>query len=139
MNKEIVLVVVAILVFSASTFLINHYFLPAQLINIPQTYLFFTLASIITMLILVVVKRKNLDIVGVSFLLITTIKAGIAFWCGKNIIYASEKYKYTFEAWHLIKEEGILSLLVAVIGIISGVFPAISAYRTDISKTLTQS
>ncbi|MBL7831064.1 MAG: ABC transporter permease [Saprospiraceae bacterium] len=53
--------------------------------------------------------------------------------------YASEKYKYTFEAWHLIKEEGILSLLVAVIGIISGVFPAISAYRTDISKTLTQS
>lgn len=92
MNKEIVLVVVAILVFSASTFLINHYFLPAQLINIPQTYLFFTLASIITMLILVVVKRKNLDIVGVSFLLITTIKAGIAFWYGKNIIYASEKY-----------------------------------------------
>ena len=92
MNKELLQVSIITLVFSACCFLVNYYFIPSVSLNIPTTYLFFTTTSIITLLTLVVVKSKNLDIVGISFLLITTLKLGIAFWFGKNIIYASEKF-----------------------------------------------
>ncbi len=53
--------------------------------------------------------------------------------------YAAEKYKYSFDGLIWINEESKLCILVAIIGILAGLFPAISAYRTEISKTLTQS
>lgn len=51
--------------------------------------------------------------------------------------YLSETYHYDFTGWIWLKEEWYILLGAILIGIISALYPAIKAYRTDISKTLS--
>ncbi len=51
--------------------------------------------------------------------------------------YLSETYHYDFTGWIWLKEEGLILIGAIIIGIISALYPAIKAYRTDISKTLS--
>ncbi len=54
-------------------------------------------------------------------------------WLGQ---YLQTSYRYTFDAWKLLKEEGFLFLAALFIGLIAGIIPAIMAYKTDIAKAL---
>jgi putative ABC transport system permease protein len=51
--------------------------------------------------------------------------------------YLAETYHYDFTGWIWLKEEWYILAGAIVIGIISALYPAIKAYRTDISKTLS--
>ncbi len=50
--------------------------------------------------------------------------------------YMLENYRYSFEPWKFVKEEGFLFIGSIVIGIIAAIIPAMHAYRTQISETL---
>ena len=52
--------------------------------------------------------------------------------------YLTEAYHYDFSGWIFIKEELYLFIGAIFIGIIAALFPALKAYRTDISKTLSK-
>ena len=52
--------------------------------------------------------------------------------------YLTEAYHYDFSGWIFIKEEFYLFIGAIFIGIIAALFPALKAYRTDISKTLSK-
>ena len=52
--------------------------------------------------------------------------------------YMSDEYKYSFQAWSFLKEEGYLLLGALVIGFVAAVIPAIQARNTDISETLSK-
>ena len=51
--------------------------------------------------------------------------------------YLAENYHYSFTGWLWLKEEWYLLFGAMLIGIVSALYPAIKAYRTDISKTLS--
>lgn len=51
--------------------------------------------------------------------------------------YLAETYHYDFTGWIWLKEEWYILAGAIIIGIISALYPAIKAYRTDISKTLS--
>ncbi len=51
--------------------------------------------------------------------------------------YLAKNYHYSFTGWIWLKEEWYLLEGAILIGIISALYPAIKAYRTDISKTLS--
>ncbi len=50
--------------------------------------------------------------------------------------YLFQLYKYRFDAWDFIREEGFLLAGALSIGLAAAVIPAIQAYRTEIAKTL---
>lgn len=52
--------------------------------------------------------------------------------------YMSEEYKYSFQAWSFLKEEGYLFLGALAIGFVAAIIPAIQARNTDISETLSK-
>ena len=51
--------------------------------------------------------------------------------------YLAKNYHYNFTGWIWLKEEWYLLLGAMLIGIVSALYPAIKAYKTDISKTLS--
>lgn len=51
--------------------------------------------------------------------------------------YLAETYHYDFTGWIWLNEEWYILAGAILIGIISALYPAIKAYRTDISKTLS--
>ncbi len=51
--------------------------------------------------------------------------------------YMTEEYRYEFKAWMFLKEEAWMFLISIIIGIIAAIFPAIMAYNTNISETLS--
>lgn len=51
--------------------------------------------------------------------------------------YLSETYHYDFTGWVWLHEEWYILAGAIIIGIVSALYPAIKAYRTDISKTLS--
>ncbi len=51
--------------------------------------------------------------------------------------YMSDEYKYSFQAWSFLKEEGYLLLGALAIGFVAAVIPALQARNTDISETLS--
>lgn len=82
--------------------------------------------------VLAMAEAMLLCLAGLALGLLT---AHLGFWFFGS--YTFDKYKYSFDAWQWIAEESRLCLLVAGIGLLAGVFPALSAYRTNISETLT--
>lgn len=52
--------------------------------------------------------------------------------------YMSDEYKYSFQAWSFLKEEGYLLIGALVIGFVAAIIPAIQARNTDISETLSK-
>lgn len=60
-------------------------------------------------------------------------RAGLAVLSG----IAEESTRYAFDLQSLLLEEGALLGLTMVVGILAALLPAISAYNTDISRTLT--
>ena len=50
-----------------------------------------------------------------------------------------DKYHYSFTAFKFLKEEFFLLGGALFIGFLAAVIPAIQAFRTDISQTLTES
>ena len=67
--------------------------------------------------------------------------AGIALSHGAMSLlarYMSESYRYSFTGWVWMKEEGFLGLGALAIGLLSAIIPAITAYRTAISRTLSR-
>lgn len=53
--------------------------------------------------------------------------------------YLSTEYNYDFEAWLILPQEGTIFALALAIGLVSSLIPALKAYKTDISTTLSQS
>ena len=53
-------------------------------------------------------------------------------------VFLEEAYHYEFTGATLLKEEFLLWLLILLVGFFSALIPAIQAYRTDISDTLSQ-
>jgi putative ABC transport system permease protein len=53
--------------------------------------------------------------------------------------YMSDAYPYSFTGWSWLPEEWYLLIGALAIGFIAAIIPAINAYRTDISKTLSRS
>jgi putative ABC transport system permease protein len=49
-----------------------------------------------------------------------------------------ETYKYTFSGFVFLKEEGLLAAGTLLIGFLAAVIPAVQAYNTDISETLSK-
>ena len=67
--------------------------------------------------------------------------AGIALSHGAMSLlarYMSESYRYSFTGWVWMKEEGFLGLGALAIGLLAAIIPAITAYRTAISRTLSR-
>jgi putative ABC transport system permease protein len=53
--------------------------------------------------------------------------------------YMSDAYRYTFSGWTWLKEEWYLLFGALVIGFLAAIIPASTAYKTDISRTLSKS
>jgi len=53
--------------------------------------------------------------------------------------YMQDAYRYTFTGRTFLKEEFYLLIGALLIGLIAAIIPAMQAYRTDISETLTES
>lgn len=53
-------------------------------------------------------------------------------------IYVKNSYRYTFDGLTFLSDELLLFIAALMIGIISGLIPAILAYRTRISTSLGQ-
>ena len=51
--------------------------------------------------------------------------------------YLAETYHYDFTGWIWLEEEWFILVGAIVIGIVSALYPAVKAYRTDISKILS--
>ncbi len=78
-----------VLVFSTLCFF-AHYYILIYLIGqdalsdfyffVEQIYLFFTISSILIITTLIFVRKKNLDIVGYFYLILTMVKMGIAYF-----------------------------------------------------------
>jgi hypothetical protein len=58
-----------------------------------QVYLFFTICSLSIILILIQVKKRDINNVGNSFILLTLIKIGIAFLFSNPIVSTNYKFK----------------------------------------------
>ena len=79
----------SVLVFSI-LFFFAHYYILIYLIgqealskfyfSVHQIYLFYTISSILIITILIFVRKKNLDIVGYFYLVLTMVKIGIAYF-----------------------------------------------------------
>ena len=52
--------------------------------------------------------------------------------------YMSDAYRYSFSGWMWLKEEWLLLGGAVFIGFLAAVIPALSAYRQDISRTLSR-
>lgn len=52
--------------------------------------------------------------------------------------YMSDAYRYSFTGWIWMTEEWILLIGALTIGFVAAIIPALNAYRTDISKTLSK-
>lgn len=59
------------------------------LISIPVLYLVYFLLSTIIIMIVIKVSHKNFDQVGVTFLILTSVKMGVSFFIVRPILYTS--------------------------------------------------
>jgi len=57
--------------------------------SLENLYVVFFVFSFIILIILLIVKDKNLDYVGITFLLITSVKMGGSFFIGRSIVSAA--------------------------------------------------
>jgi len=78
-----------VLVFSTLFFYVQHfsleYFVGENALNtfrfsLVEIYLFFTICSILIITTLIFVRKKNLDIVGYFYLILTMVKMGFAYF-----------------------------------------------------------
>lgn len=78
-----------VLVFSMLFFLVQYYSLVYLIgenalntfcFSLVEIYLFFTISSILIVTTLIFVRKKNLDIVGYFYLILTMVKMGIAYF-----------------------------------------------------------
>lgn len=80
----------AALGFTTNYFLAKTYIPEAQLTglhySILQLYLIFTICSFVILGILLIVRKKNLDNVGYTFLLLTSVKMGAAYFLLRPIL-----------------------------------------------------
>ena len=74
-----------------------------------------------------------LSLLGYIFALIVS---HLGMWVVSGIL--ENNYHYDFNAWDFSLLEGYLLLVALIIGAISALIPAIKAYRTDISSTLSK-
>ena len=72
-----------------------------QFYSLEKLYLYFSLFSVIIILILIKIKQKNLDQVGLTFMLLTSIKMGFAFWIAKPI-FRNNLENLAFEKWNFL-------------------------------------
>ena len=86
--------------FSAAAFLVNFFlsqhFIPSNVLvefhySIPLLYLVFAVFSFAILSILLFVRSRNLDYVGYTYLILTSVKMGIAFFLLKSILNSSAK------------------------------------------------
>lgn len=66
--------------------------------SLEKLYLLFSLMTIIIILILIQVKQKDLDNVGMTFLLVTSIKMIICYVIGRPVIIQTNA-EHTLEKW----------------------------------------
>jgi len=99
MNPELQSVLKKTVTFTFLGYLITkiiHYVLPATILKSYQYWsiegLFFVFGSLslLLLIILVFVMKKNFDQTGMVFLVLTSIQLIAAFFIGKSIIYATE-------------------------------------------------
>jgi len=84
--------------FSAAAFFVNfflsEYYIPSNVLakfqySIPTLYLIFAVFSFVILSMLLVVWKRNLDYVGYTYLILTSVKMGIAFFFVKSILATS--------------------------------------------------
>ncbi len=84
---------ISILAFAAhkTIFLLTNYDAtePEFQYSLPVLYVIFSFLSMLIMGILVYVSKKNFEVVGQTFLLLTSVKLAIAYFFGRDIIYTS--------------------------------------------------
>ncbi len=86
---------------------------------------------------------KLFQLILTEGLLLTLIGFGIGILLshlGMQILAGSleEAYRYQFDAWHFLPQEGYLLLAALGIGLLASLIPAQQAARTDIADTLTE-
>ena len=74
-----------------------------------------------------------LSLLGYIFALLIS---HVGMWVVSEIL--ENNYHYAFNAWDFSRMEGYLLVVAVVIGLISALIPALKAYRTDISSTLSK-
>jgi putative ABC transport system permease protein len=52
--------------------------------------------------------------------------------------FLESNYRYGFTGWVWMREEAWILMVVGIIGCLAALLPALQAYRTDISKTLSK-
>jgi hypothetical protein len=75
-----------------------------------ELYLLFAMLSFIIIVILIKIKQKNIDNVGSSFLLITSIKLIAVFVFG-NAIMRNQNLNHSIEKWNFL---GLFLLFLAI-------------------------
>ncbi len=83
--------------------------------------------------LMIVLEGIILSVLGYILALVL---AHIGMWIVAGILESN--YHYTFEAWNFSIFELYLLGVALIIGLISAFIPAVKAYRTDISKTLSK-
>ena len=83
--KPLLSVLVFSILFFFTQYYILIYFIGQEALSdfyfsVQQIYLFYTVSSILIITILIFVRKKNLDIVGYFYLVLTMVKMGIAYF-----------------------------------------------------------
>ncbi|RTY95938.1 hypothetical protein [Flavobacterium sp. GT3R68] len=63
--------------------------------SLEQVYGFFLMASLLIVLVLVIIREKNLDIVGYTFLLITSMKMGVSYFVLRPILLNANESQHS--------------------------------------------
>ena len=84
-----------------------------------------------TLFLLIILEGLLLAVIG---FVLGMIMSRLGLWVLSNLV--EQNYRYDFNVMSLLPEEGWLFLATLGIGLISALFPAISASNTEISQTL---
>ncbi len=52
--------------------------------------------------------------------------------------YLTEEYRYEFTGWLFLQEEGYMFVVAVVLGLLAAIIPALLAFKTNISETLSE-
>jgi uncharacterized membrane protein len=88
---------------------------PKSIYTLEFLYLFFGISSVVIITVLIKVKEKNLDIVGNTFLLLTTIKMMLSYIMVRPILNQiplnnSEKWNFFFLFIYFLMVETIITI-----------------------------
>ena len=91
-----IILLALLLFFGNKLFLENTHFncsFESYQVSLEFIYFVFTLFSVVILTTLIIVEKKNKDIVGMTFMLITTFKAALSYFIFSNVISSDNENK----------------------------------------------